>query len=127
MGCASKRVRVRRAAWSDGTTTAFFLGAARFPCQSTGSVKVSWDLEGATGDLRVSRAIRYSNDGITWTTPPIEWGSFTEATGDDWGTTYQSTDATYQMCEVGVMVKNDAGASGRQQAQLNFTIDTREP
>jgi hypothetical protein len=128
MGCSDKTVQVRRCAWSDGTTTAIFLGAAQFPVKKTGSVRVSMDVEATTGSLELRRAIRFSNDGITWTSPPTEFGAaFTAASGDAWGEAFQATDSAWQIAEVGVMAKNANGVVTRQQAQINFVIDTREP
>lgn len=131
MGCDTATRRVRRAVWSDGTTTAQFLCFLTLPVADFKRLRVSLVLEGSSGALTVTTAVLYANTeaGLASATSadmPTAAPTTLTANGAAYGASYQDLDVAKQWVVIGVRVKNSGGSTKREMGTVTLTCDLAE-
>jgi hypothetical protein len=130
MACATQTFRVTKAVWSDGTTTAHFVGFLRMEVGKYKKARVSVILEGSSGNLTVTAAAVSANvesDFASASASDIPAASPASRTSDgvSWGGAYGDVDTSKQLMEVGIKAKNTSG-SKMEMGTVTLVIDFAE-
>lgn len=129
MACKKQTFTVRRAVFSDGSTSSQFITFYRIQLLQWRAVRATVILEGSSGALTVSSAVIYSNteDGFASATPVDLPTTPTTRTADgtSFGASYFSLDTSKQMAEIGIQAKNTSGTK-RQMGTVTLIIDLSE-
>jgi hypothetical protein len=130
VACATQTFRVTKAAWSDGTTTAHFIGFLRMEVGKYKKARVSLILEGSSGNLTVTAGAVLANieSGLASATPvniPAASPASLAADGASWGSAYGDIDTSKQLIEIGVNAKNGSGTK-MEMGLVTLVIDFAE-
>lgn len=110
MTCRSRPQNLVRTIWNNGrnSSTEVFIPFVQLPVGAATRVRVSYLLQQATSTaLQVKRALRYSDDGLTWGSPGAI-GSYSNATTWQWGDEFLATEGDKRHVQVGMLVQRNA-------------------
>ncbi|MBW2253166.1 MAG: exo-alpha-sialidase [Deltaproteobacteria bacterium] len=126
---SSDTVRVRRKVWTKKNTDPLFIPLHQGSAVRVTRLKVDYNLQEATTNLRVRRTIQYSNDGgKTWTGTTEFGAAYSGSTGWSNDTAYTALDDDYRLFQVGLRCKNDTGPAlelGRVDAIIALSYAQR--
>lgn len=131
MSCGSSNtVSVSRKVWTKkSTANELFVPFHEGSAIKVTRLKLDHNLQEATSNLLVRRAVRYSNDGgKTWSSTTEFGAAYSGTEGWDHDTAYTALDDDYQQFQVGLVAKNNTGSAlelGRVDALIALAYASR--
>lgn len=128
MGCSgtgsSQTFRVRQSVWSDGSTSPIFIPFTdALPTMNIAECRMHYEHRGRSGTLSITRACRFSNDGVTWDSAQTV-GSSDTTLGYFYGSYAAIPPSPKKFIQFGLSVANNS-AGNSEKGQIDLTIDVR--
>jgi hypothetical protein len=126
MGCESTTHRASAAVWTlSSTSSAAFHPLVQVDRTGADEVAAAVRLSANSG-VEYRRAMRTSDDGVTWSTVTALEVPFGSTLGWSYATGFTSITSACRFVLFGLEVRNKTGTSGLLGAQVEVSVETRE-
>ncbi len=101
-----------RKVWTNKTTSPIFVPFHEGSAVEIAQIRLDYNLQEATDQLRIRRAVRYSNDGgASWTSPTEFGAAYSGDAGWSNDSGFTALDASYRRFQAGLVAKNHTGTA----------------